>query len=359
MVDSRFFINQGSLSIKDVLRITGATLAPGQESRLQDSVQFKNVAALETAGAEDLCFLENSRYIKEFLAENKAGGCFVHSQIIEEHISDSGNPDLPVLFVSERPRGDFAKVATAFYPNEEHFDGVSFTVSEYAFVDPEAKLADGVHVEPGAVIRKNAEIGKGTYIGSNVVIGQGVIIGEDCMIGDGSVLSHTILGDRVSLLRNASIGQRGFGFDSTAAGHFKIPQLGRVLIGSDVEMGANVAIDRGSSKDTVIADHVMLDNLVHIAHNVEVGRGSVFTGQVGIAGSTKIGQFVVIGAQSGVTGHIQIADGVTIAAKSGVTKEVSAGEIVAGYPAVPINVWKKQIAMLRRLVRNGQKKKKG
>lgn len=355
MANSRFFINQGSLSIDDILRIADATILDEQKDRLQKNLKFKDIAALENAGKQDICFLENPRYIKTFLEKNNSGACFVSAQIIEEHINDLTDKKLPLLFISKNPRGSFAKVATAFYPDEENFDGLSFTVSENASVDKDAKLSDGVHVEAGAVIRKNVEIGKGSYIGANVAIGQSVIIGKNCHIGDGSVLSHCTLGDNVSLLRNVCIGQRGFGFDSSAAGHYKIPQLGIVEVGNNVEIGACVTVDRGSSGNTIIHDNVMIDNLVQIAHNVEIGCGSVIVSQSGVAGSSKLGKFVVLGAQSGVAGHIKLNDGVTVAAKSGVTKEISAGEIVGGYPAVSINVWKKQIAMLRRLVRKSRK----
>jgi len=147
------------------------------------------------------------------------------------------------------------------------------------------------------------------------------------------------------------IGQAGFGFAPDASGPIKIPQLGRVIVGDDVDIGANTTIDRGSGHDTVIGPGTMIDNLVQIGHNVVLGRGCILAGQVGISGSTKLGDFVMAGGQAGLAGHLTIGSGARIAAKAGLMRDVEAGTTVAGAPALPITSWMRQVAILQRLAR--------
>jgi UDP-3-O-[3-hydroxymyristoyl] glucosamine N-acyltransferase len=185
------------------------------------------------------------------------------------------------------------------------------------------------------------------------VIGDGVTMDDDCVVGAGASISHTLIGARAYIYAGARIGQDGFGFASGPNGHLRIPQLGRVVIGNDVEIGANSTIDRGAGPDTVIGDGCMIDNLVQIGHNVQMGRGCVIVSQVGISGSTKLGDYVVIGGQTGLAGHLNIGSGVRIAAKSGVHSSIPAGLEMAGIPAVPVREWRRQIA---RMVRMGKAK---
>jgi UDP-3-O-[3-hydroxymyristoyl] glucosamine N-acyltransferase len=158
----------------------------------------------------------------------------------------------------------------------------------------------------------------------------------------------------VTIYTGARIGQDGFGFASDRSGHTRVPQVGRVIIGDDVEVGANSTIDRGAGPDTVIGSGCMIDNLVQIGHNVQMGRGCVIVSQVGISGSTRLGDVVVIGGQTGVAGHLTIGSGVRIAAKSGVHQDIPAGSDVGGAPAVPIREWRRQIAATVRLGRRGK-----
>ena len=185
------------------------------------------------------------------------------------------------------------------------------------------------------MIEADAEIGDRCRVGANAVVGRGVVIGEDTEIGVGASLSHCLIGRRVRIYPGARIGQDGFGFAIDPSGHVAVPQLGRVIVEDQVEIGANVTIDRGAGPDTVIGRGCMIDNLVQIGHNVEVGPGSVIVAQAGISGSTKLGKLVVLAGQAGLAGHLSVGDGARVGAQSGVMRDVPPGEDVFGSPAMP------------------------
>ena len=206
-------------------------------------------------------------------------------------------------------------------------------------------------IGPYVVIEAGARLGARCQIGAHTVIGQAVELGDDCRVGPHVTLSHCLIGARVVLHPGVRIGQPGFGFAPDREGSVKIPQLGRVVIGDDVDIGANTTIDRGSGHDTVIGPGTMIDNLVQIGHNVVLGRGCILAGQVGISGSTKLGDFVMAGGQAGLAGHLDIGSGARIAAKAGLMRDVASGETVCGIPAVPIASFMKQVAILQRLAR--------
>ncbi len=336
MADPRFFKVGGPFALSRLAKISGATIHKRGEA---DTV-IKNAAPLDVAGPDEISFLDNKRYAEAF-AKSRAGACVVGPQWA------SMAPDGMALLLSENPSLAFALIARAFYPREPAHAEIAPT----AVIDPTARLGEKCHVEPGAVIGKNVECGKGCRIGANAVIGDGVVLGDDCRIDAGASLSHCIVGSRVTIYPGVRIGQDGFGYASDASGHTKIPQLGRVVIGDDVEIGANTTIDRGSGPDTKIGAGCIIDNLVQIGHNVELGRGCVIVAQVGISGSTRLDDHVVIGGQGGISGHLHIGKGARIAAKSGVTSNIPAGNQVGGFPAVPIREWRRQVATLARLVK--------
>ena len=340
MADSRFFNLLGPLRLKELAEITRAEIA----GNLDLDRSFDDVQALDDAGETHVSFLDNKKYAGAF-AESKAGACIIRPEYL-----DRAPPGMSLLVTSE-PYLGYAKVAQRLYPTSKPSAGIS----PQAMVDPRALVGVGTRIDPGAVILSGAEIGANCIIGSNSVVGSGVTISDDCRIGANVTLSHCCLGHRVILHPGVRIGQDGFGFALTAAGHEKVPQLGRVIVEDDVEIGANSTIDRGAGPDTVIGAGTKIDNLVQIAHNVKLGRGCIVVSQVGISGSTEIGDFVMIGGQAGLTGHLEVGSGSRIAAQSGVMRNVEAGATIGGSPAKPMRDWLKEVAFVERMVKNKSK----
>ncbi len=336
MADPRFFQVAGPFSVGRLTEIAGARVAPGTDL---DRV-MEDVASLEEAGPAHVSFLDNRLYAAAFAA-TRAGACVVKPEMAARA------PAGLALLLTEDPYRAYARIAQAFHPVAPPEPAVATA----ATVDPTARLGEGCRVEPGAVIGARAEIGRRATIGANAVIGPGVVIGEDSVIGAGATVSHSLVGSRVIVHPGVRIGQDGFGFAMGPGGHLKVPQLGRVIVEDDVEIGANTTIDRGTGPDTVIGAGTKIDNLVQIGHNVQVGRGCILVAQVGIAGSVRVGDFVVIAGQAGITGHLKIGAGARIAAQAGIMQDVEPGATIAGAPAVPIREFLRQAATLRRLAR--------
>ena len=334
MADPRFFAKAGPFSLAELALRCGAELAAGADP----AKLLTDVASLDSAGPEQISFLDNKKYVDAF-TRSKAGACLIHPALAAKA------PAGMALLLAPDPYRSYAQLARLFYP----LAAPEPWISPAAVVDPEARLGDGVRIEPGAVIGAGAVLGARCHIGPNAVIGQGVSLGDDCIIGACASLSHCIIGARVNIYPGARIGQDGFGFAMGPQGHLKVPQLGRVLVGDDVEIGANTTIDRGAGPDTTIGAGSKIDNLVQIGHNVQLGRGCVMVAQSGISGSTHVGDFVAVGGQAGLTGHLQIGPGARVAAQSGVMRDVAAGETVGGSPAVPMTQWLRQSAIVGQL----------
>ncbi|HTT78666.1 MAG TPA: UDP-3-O-(3-hydroxymyristoyl)glucosamine N-acyltransferase [Stellaceae bacterium] len=340
MADPRFFARTGPYSLARLAGLTGARLGnPDDGERL-----VADVAPLETAGADDLTFLDNRKYLDAF-ARSLAGAAIVEERSVERA------PVGMALLIAAEPYKAFARAAQAFYPEEP----VAPRRATSAVIDPRAEIGPDCDIGPFVVIAAGARIGPRCRIGPNTVIEAGVELGADCRVGANVTLSHCLIGDRVVLHPGVRIGQAGFGFAPDPQGPVKIPQLGRVVIGDDVDIGANTAIDRGSAHDTVVGAGTMIDNLVQIGHNVVLGRGCILAGQVGIAGSTKLGDFVMAGGQAGLAGHLTIGSGARIGAKAGLMRDVAPGETVGGSPAVPFTLFMRQTAILQRLARKKER----
>jgi UDP-3-O-[3-hydroxymyristoyl] glucosamine N-acyltransferase len=247
---------------------------------------------------------------------------------------------------TSQPYLAWARVAALFHPAPP----VRAGIHPSAVVDPAAQVDPSAEIGPLVVVEAGAEIGPRCRIGALSVIGAGVVLGADCRVGSGVSVSHAMLGARVYLYPGCRVGQEGFGFATGPDGFLTVPQLGRVLIGDDVEVGANSTIDRGSSQDTVIGAGTRIDNLVQIGHNVRLGRCCVIVAQAGISGSAVLGDFVQFGGQAGITGHLTVGDGARIGAKSGVMEDVPAKAEWVGAPAMPARQFFREYATMRKIV---------
>jgi UDP-3-O-[3-hydroxymyristoyl] glucosamine N-acyltransferase len=256
-------------------------------------------------------------------------------------------PPGTVALVTKDPYRGWALASALLHPARPARPGIhpSACVDPSAVVDPSAEVGSFVAIGAGVCV------GARTSIGPHAVIGDGVVMGIDVRIGAHASVSHAVIGDRVYIYPGARVGQEGFGFVSTTLPFLTVPQLGRVIIEDDVEIGANSTIDRGSAQDTVIGAGSRLDNLVQIGHNVRIGRGCVVVAQVGISGSTTLEDFVMAGGQAGITGHLTIGQGAKIAAQSGVMSDVEAGADMMGSPAEPIKDFWRRLALVRRMVK--------
>lgn len=337
MADIRFFGAPRRFTLEELARITGAEPAPGADTALV----LEDVAPLDAAQAVHLSFLDNARYREQFLV-TKAGACIVHPDM-----AGRGAPEGVHLLLSRSPYKAYALAAQAFYPEWRP----AAEISPRAVVDPSAQIGAGCVIAAGAVIEEGAKIGENCWIEANAVVGRYVEIGEGSRIGANATVSHSMIGRHTRIYPGARIGQDGFGFAIDPKRHVKVPQLGRVVIGDGVEIGANTTIDRGAGPDTVIGSGTWIDNLVQIGHNVRIGRGCIIVSQTGISGSTVLEDFVATGGQVGIAGHLRIGSGARIAAKSGIMRDVPAGEEQMGYPALPMKQFMKQVALLKRLIK--------
>jgi UDP-3-O-[3-hydroxymyristoyl] glucosamine N-acyltransferase len=310
-----------------VRTLTAAAIAKAVGGRLMGngSVEVSAIAPLDRAGPEDVSFFASSKYAALFAA-TRAGVVLVAPEL-----ADAGDR-VPALIVVAKPHEALLALLPSLYAPAPREPGVHPT----ATIGRGAQIGSGVTIGPFAVIGNGARIGDRTWLESHVSVGAGVEIGTDCHLRPAVTLYEGArLGNRVHLHAGVRIASDGFGYVFRNGAHEKIPHVGRCLIEDDVEIGANTTIDRGSIDDTVIGAGTKIDNLVHVGHNVRIGRLCLLMAQVGIAGSTRIGDGVIFAGQAGIGGHINIGDGARIAGQAGVFGDVPAGESWSGYPARP------------------------
>jgi len=318
-------------TLKEIAKIIGGEIVGDAD------VMITGVCGIKEAEEGDLTFVANPKYAP-LMNATKASAIIVSK--------DTESSPKPII-KTENPSLAFAKMVSLLAPNEmSHPKGID----PKAVVGKNVKLGKNVAIEAYAFISDNAQIGDNTVIYSGVYIGAHTKIGNDCILYPRTTIRERItIGDRVIIHNGAVIGSDGFGFAAVEGVHHKIPQIGTVVVENDVEIGANVTIDRARFGQTLIGKGTKIDNLVQIAHNVEIGENSIIVAQSGISGSTKIGKNVILAGQSGIVGHITIGDNAIVAAKSGVAKSIPADTMVFGYPAKPIEKTKRINACLQLL----------
>jgi UDP-3-O-[3-hydroxymyristoyl] glucosamine N-acyltransferase len=329
MADPRFYHNAGPFPVAELAAKLAAAMFGDGDLAIHD------VADLDQAGPGELCLFAERSYAA-------AVGLSRAAVVLTTPELQSLTPPHIRTLVTPAARLAFAEAAWLFYPAIDEAMG---------FEDErgQASIGPGCRIASTATIGRNAEIGPGTQVGAGAVIGRGVVIGRDCVIGPSATVGFALIGDRTQILPGAVVGAQGFGFVPGMKGLLRVPQLGRVILGNEVEVGANTTIDRGALGDTTIGDGTKIDNQIQIGHNCRIGRYCTFSGRVGISGSVTMGDFVQVGGGVGVADHITIGAKARLAAGAGVIQDVAPGATVAGYPAIPIREWHRQTIGLRKL----------
>ncbi|SRR5665213_87740 len=297
---------------------------------------LKGIAPIEKAGLGDLTFLTNTRYTLALL-HTKASTILTDKEI----------PGVEKSFLlSPNPYAALAKVIGLFYPPLKHPSGIQIGAS----VDMRAKVHETASIAPGVVVSAGAHIGPGVVLYPGVFIGENTSLGENCIIySNVSIRESCVLGKRVILQPGVVVGSDGFGFAKEGERYRKIPQVGNVIIEDDVELGANVCVDRAVLGSTVIGEGTKLDNLIQVGHNVIIGANTVIAAQTGISGSTQIGNSVIMGGQVGLAGHLKIGDHVTLATRTGVMEDIPDKGVYWGSPSLKMSDEMKNVAVYRQL----------
>ena len=315
------------IEIKKILELNSIVV----KSNISDNESFTSIKTLSNSKSNDLSFFSNLKYIND-LKKSKAKACLIEDKYLE-YLPKNSEP-----IIVDDPYLALAIISNLF--NDEYINSNGI-ISKNSYVHSECKIKKNVQINPFSIIDKNTELDENVYIGSNSCIGPNVKINKNVVILDNVSIANAIIMENCIIKSGARIGGTGFGFEMKTKQ--KIIHSGNVIIGKNSSIGSNTTIDRAVFDSTIIGNFSNIDNLVQIAHNVNIGIYAVIAAQVGIAGSTRIGDYVKIGGQAGISGHLVIGDNVTIAAKSGVTKNIPNNEIVAGFPAKNIKLWKKEI----------------
>lgn len=317
------------MKLREIAGLIGAELTGSPD------IEIKGAAGISDAKDGDITFLATAKLVSECI-ESKASAV-----IVKELVPEIKKPQLKV----SNPQYAFARLLEHFYVKPFIASGIS----EGAYVSEKAKIGKDVSVYPLAFVSDSVSIGDRTVIYPGVFIGENSSVGDECIIYPNVTIRENVkIGSRVIIHSGAVIGSDGFGYVMEKGIHYKIPQVGGVIIGDSVEIGANVTIDRATTGNTIIGKGTKIDNLVQIAHNVKVGENSIVVAQVGVAGSTEIGNYVVLGGQVGVADHTKIDDGVMVGAQSGAMGHVKKG-IYSGSPMIPHRDWLKSIVIFAKL----------
>lgn len=324
MIDFRFYEALGPVTVR--------ALAPSGEIGGDAERLVAAAAPAERAGPNDLCYYEGRRAA---VLQTSPAACVIAPA--QAHLA----PNAGALILSEQPRTTFARIVpNLLRPRTFRWGGPA--------IDPDARIEEGARIGPGAVIAAGAQIGAGAEIGPNAVIGPGVAIGRRTRVGAGASIAFALIGDDVTILAGAVIGEQGFGVAGDASGPVDVPHLGRVIVQDRVTIGANCTIDRGVFDDTTIGEDSKIDNLCHVAHNVTLGRGVLIAAFAGVSGSTQVGDRVTMGGRVGIADHRTIGPGATLAGGAAVFQDVPAGEVWSGYPAKPLRKWLREAAWVGR-----------
>ncbi len=305
------------------------------KSSLSDNEIISGISSLEKAKKNQISFFENTKLIN-YLKNTNAKACFIRNEFVYLLPSTC----LPIIV--DNPYLCFAYTTNFFYPKIIS----NGKISQNSSIHKNASISNNIEVGNYVTIAENCSISKNVIIENNVIIDRGVNIGENTFIGNNCVISNAIIGKNCVIESGTIIGGSGFGFAPNEK--ISIQHIGNVIIGDNVKIGSNCTIDRASIDSTIIEDNVRLDNLIQVAHGVKISMNSIIAAQVGIAGSTLIGSNCIIGGQAGISGHLKIGNNVKIAAKSGVTKNVKDNMTIAGFPAIDIRKWKKNIIKLNK-----------
>ncbi len=317
-----FFKKRNNIKINNILSVLN-------KRRLKVNYNVNDIKEIAEASRNDITFLHSIKYLK-FIKQTKSKIIITSKKFINVI------PKKINVIIVDNVLVAVAKITSLFYPDALN-DSFDFEVSNVV----KLKIK-GIKFGKNVLLGKNVKIGKNCTVGHNSIIESNVRIGNNCNIGNNVIIKNCIIGSNTNILDGAILGKKGFGFYPGKKSNFRYPHIGSVIIGDNVEIGCNNTIDRGSLSDTIIGDGTFLDNQIHVAHNVKIGKNCIITGQVGFAGSSSIGNKVMIGGQSGISGHITVGDNVQIGGGSGVIKNIPSNTKVMGYPAKDVRKFLKE-----------------
>lgn len=323
-----------SISLEKLAELTGGTLMGCGD------ILLSGVASVKQAVDGDITFLSGAKnYASHLDALNKSAATAV--------IAPKDAPELPIPSIRlENPYWGLIKVLNYFCPEVKP----DYGIHPCAFVSEDARIEEGASVGPMAVVESGAVVGAETFVGPGAYVARNCRIGNNCRINSGARILHDcIIGDNCIIHANTVIGSDGFGFTQSGGEHIKVPQVGNVIVEDNVEIGSCVTIDRATMESTIIGAGSKIDNMVHIAHNVQIGKGCIIVAQVGISGSTVLEDHVTLAGQVGTVGHVRVGKGTTVAARGVVTGDVEAGSFVSGFPIKPHSEERKILASMRKL----------